>query len=299
MQDLALYSVWRKRFPADTAKAAIEIQDWLRSGWLRIAYPSVASSDSTAELAFDPFSAYAYDEDTALSLMAALRKMSLQRSADDAIMLRKAVSGAICAWDFLDETIISAIRLSFRVGSIFGCTEVCDVLTGRVQTLVSSPQPVITGLSDMAANLGAEGRCLVERLVAVSCEAREFSHLLYLMVRLIELSSQADVGKQRDLILDSVGRYGYALAKCGESMDALEALTDVFVSGLRLIEGVLTPDQLKRLDDLSVYLDSDAIMSIPQLREDILQAPHQVAFVQEGQAGIGSFEGSLCGDDHE
>lgn len=299
MQDTALYSIWRNRFPADTAKAAIELQDWLRSSWLRIAHPSIASYGSTTELPFYPFGAYAYDEDTALSLMAALRKMSLLQSADDAIMLRKAVSGAICAWDFLDEKIISAIRLSFRVGSIFGCTEICDVLTARVQTLMHSPQPVITGLSDMAADLGTDGRNLVERLVAVSCEAYKFAHLPYLMVRLIELSSQADVGKQRDLILSSVEKYGRALAKCGDSIDALEALTDVFVSGLRLIEGVLTPDQLKRLDTLSVYLDSDAIMSIPQLRDAILQAPHQIAFIEEAKAETGSIENFLCGDSHE
>jgi hypothetical protein len=292
MRDMALYSAWRKRFPAESANAAVEIQDWLRSGWLRITYPSIPATDSTAEPPFDPFGAYAHDEDSALSLMAALRKISLQRPAD-AIMLRKAVSNAICAWDFLDETVVFAIRFSFRVGAIFGCAEVCDRLVGQAQTLVSSPRPIITGLSDMAATLGTEGRSLVERLIAVSCESYKVANLPYLLVRLIELSSQAEVGKQRDLILDAIEKYGYALQKCGASIDALEALTDVVISELRLIEGVLNPNQLKRLDSISVYLDSDAILSIPQLREAIHQAPHQANFIEDAKAEAGDLENLL------
>lgn len=294
MQDFELYSEWRKQFSADANVAAIEMQDWLRSGWLRITSPTHIT-EHLDKPPFDPFGAYVHDEDSALSLMASLRNMSLRKSADDAIILRKSVSKAICAWNFSDKTSVTAIRFSFRTGSIFGCTEICDTLAGHAQTLVFSPQPVITGLADMAGYFGIEGRNLIERLVAASCESNNTSHLPYLLTRLIELCSQADVNKQRDLIFNFIEKYGPSLAKCHDSIDALEALTDIIVNGLRLIEGVLTPDQVNRLDSITVYLDDESIKSIPQVREAFIDGTHHSDFIRKSQEQSGNFERLMLG----
>lgn len=289
MRDEALYSEWWDGLPADRPSRSAAIEEWLRSGLLRITRPDV-SRDGSQRLPFDPFYAYAFDEENVLFLMESLRERAAARSDIEATMLRKAASRVVCSWDFFKEPSISAMRLSFRLGSIFGCTEVFDDLVMRVQTIVSSPVPVITGLADMAANLGKAGRCFVERLVAVSCESNSALHLPYLMTRLIELYSQADVNQQRDLVLDVVERYGHSLARCGDSIDAVEAVSDAFVASLRVIEGVLSPDQLKRVEAAAVYLDSDAIYSIPQLREAIAKAPHQSAFIDAAMREASDFE---------
>lgn len=239
MRDIALYKHWLKNMASGISQS-IAMEEWLRSGILRISVDPSALERNIGHPPFYPFVGYANDADDVISLMESLRQLSSWRSDIEAGMLRSAVARVICTWHFDDSNALLAIRLSFRIGSVFGCVEVCDELAKRVPLLLASPAGVITGLSDMACGMGNLGQSLISLLVAQSVESRRLNYLPYLLTRLIESSVRADVWQQRELVLRLIAQYRESLISCGEAIDAIEALTDVVIASLRLLEAPLT-----------------------------------------------------------
>ncbi|MEF8732750.1 MAG: hypothetical protein V5B40_12865 [Candidatus Accumulibacter meliphilus] len=280
MRDTALYTEWWSGLQRDIPMS-IALEEWLRSSLLRVTTVSSTGESAVGPQPFHPFATYVDDEEAVLVLMADLRDLSSLRSDLDATLLRTAVARVICSWEFADKTAVSAIRLSFRIGSIFGCAEVCDELAKRIPLLIASPMSVITGLSDMAVTFAKEGHDLLSMLVAESSESRHVNYLPYLMTRLIESCVRSNRSEQRDLVLGVIERYGDGLNLCGDAIDAIEALTDVFVSKLRLVEAALDAQQVRRLMDVSVFLDDEGIMTIPQLKSAFQDPENQRLLINE------------------
>lgn len=269
MRDIELYDHWQRNMAIATPPSAA-IEEWLRSGILRITTPITLTEDEVRQPPFFPFVGYATDPDDVLILMKSLRELASARSEHEATMLRTAVVNVISQWDFENPSLLSAIRLSFRIGSIFGCTEICDVLAGCARQLISSPVGVITGLSDMANDMAQPGRNLIILLLSQCAEQPQLNYLIpYLLTRAIESSVRADCREQRELVFGLMNHYGAKLNL--EAIDTIEALTDVFITQLRLSEAEAPIDRLQAelFRNVAEYLDEDIIEDILSERPEL------------------------------
>lgn len=264
MQDKALYERWWEDMAASGA-AASSIEEWLRSGLIRLTARTEPHGDERP--LFYPFTPYITGPDDVPRIVVDVMTIARLRSDRESRALRDAVVHVGAGWDFTDPDLCDAVRLSFEIARRLECVEICDRLCLRSMELLYAPERVLTGLADMASGMQPQGAALLDYL-AHSLPDNDLQRLLpFFVSRRLELCVQTSLHDQRQLVFDVVTAHKQGLLECGDAIDAIVALTDLFVEMMRTRENAWTQEQTARLRAIKDALIDDILREDKVIRE--------------------------------